>query len=54
MQQKATCPELLKATVNISEDYAKVKCKAQKSSFSKWLSAQIKKVMKVLKAWEMS
>ena len=29
VQQKYPCPELLKATVNISKDYAEVKCKAQ-------------------------
>jgi len=29
VQQRYPCPELLKATVNISKNYAKVKCKAQ-------------------------
>jgi len=31
IQQRPVCPELLKATVDIAKDYAKVKCKAQKS-----------------------
>ena len=31
MQQRALCPELLEATVDFSKDYAKVKCKAQKT-----------------------
>ena len=30
MQQRPMCPELLEATVKITEDYAEVKCKAQK------------------------
>ncbi|GAG82993.1 unnamed protein product [marine sediment metagenome] len=29
VQQRYPCPELLEATVNISKNYAKVKCKAQ-------------------------
>lgn len=28
MQQREPCPELIKATVKIAEDYAKVHCKA--------------------------
>ena len=28
-QQRAVCPELLEATVDIAKDYAKVKCRAQ-------------------------
>ncbi len=30
VQQRMACPELLEATVNIVENYATVKCKAQK------------------------
>ena len=30
VQQRMTCPELLEATVSIAENYAEVKCKAQK------------------------
>ncbi len=30
VQQKVQCPELLEATVRIAENYAQVKCKAQK------------------------
>lgn len=30
VQQRVTCAELLEATVNIVENYAEVKCKAQK------------------------
>jgi len=30
VQQRVKCPELLEATVKIAENYAKVKCKAQK------------------------
>ncbi len=29
MQQRPVCPELLEATVDFAEDYAKVKCKTQ-------------------------
>lgn len=32
MQQRPVCPELLEATVKFAENYAKVKCKAQKST----------------------
>lgn len=31
MQQRSMFPELLEATVNIAEDYAKVRCKAQET-----------------------
>jgi len=30
IQRKNLCPELLEATVKIAEDYAEVKCKAQR------------------------
>lgn len=30
VQQRMTCPELLEATVKVAENYAEVKCKAQK------------------------
>ncbi len=32
MQQRPVCPELLEATIKFDEKYAKVKCKAQKST----------------------
>jgi len=31
-QRRFPCPELIEATVNIAEGYAKIKCKAQKST----------------------
>jgi len=34
-QRRFPCPELIEATVKISEGYAKVKCKAQKSIIKK-------------------
>jgi len=32
IEQRMKCPELLEATVNIPENYAEVKCKAQKEA----------------------